>query len=47
MVEEIKNKIDDAGLITLDVSDLMVSGKRKELDLSIFLDQGLVQLIKY
>lgn len=42
MVEEIKNKIDDAGLITLDVSDLMVSGKREELDLSIFLDQGLI-----
>lgn len=38
----IKNKVDDAGLVTLDVSTLVVPGKRTELDLSIWLDGGLV-----
>ena len=42
MTTEIKNKIDDAGLVTLDVSTLIISGKRIELDLSIWLDEGLV-----
>lgn len=42
MTATIKNKIDAAGLITLDVSSLVISGKRKELDLSIFLEEGLV-----
>jgi len=42
MTDKIKNKIDEAGLLTLDVSTLIIGGKRKELDLSIFLEEGLI-----
>ena len=42
MTEEIKNKIDDAGLVVLDVLSLVPSGERKELDLAMWLDDGLI-----
>ena len=42
MTRKIKNKIDDAGLITLDVLSLIPVGERKELDLAIWLDDGLI-----
>jgi len=42
MADTIKNKIDEAGLLTLDVSTLVVQGERKELDLLIFLDEGMI-----
>lgn len=42
MTAAIKNKIDEAGLVTLDVSELVITGDRKELDLSVFLDEGLI-----
>jgi len=42
MTGKIKNKIDDAGLVVLDVLSLVPVGGRKELDLAIFLDDGLI-----
>jgi hypothetical protein len=42
MDNEIVNKIDKAGLITLDLNDFMVPGKRVGLDLVDWLDDGLI-----
>jgi len=39
---EIKNKIKDAGLVTLDITELYIKGVRKEIDLSIFLNEDLI-----
>jgi hypothetical protein len=42
MTGTINNKVDAAGLITLDVSSLQVSGKRFHLDLAGWLENGLI-----
>ncbi len=42
MVKEIKNKISEAGLITLDVSGVVPVGRRAELDLARWLDNELI-----
>ena len=42
MAEEIKNKINEAGLITLDVSSLMPVCPQKSIDLVNFLDNELI-----
>ena len=35
---EIVNRVDAAGLITIDIADLIVVGPRKKIDLSDWLD---------
>ena len=42
MDKEIVNKVDKAGLITLDLNDFIVPGKRVGLDLVDWLDDGLI-----
>ena len=39
---EIVNRVEDAGLITLDLQDFVVPGKRSELDLAEWLDDGMI-----
>jgi len=39
---EIKNKIEDAGLVILDITELHIKGVRKEIDLSVFLNEDLI-----
>ena len=39
---EIVNRVDAAGLITIDIADLIVVGPRKKIDLSDWLDEGLI-----
>ena len=39
---EIVNKVEDAGLITLDLQDFIVPGNRSELDLAEWLDDGMI-----
>ena len=38
----IKNKIEDAGLVILDITELHIKGVRKEIDLSVFLNEDLI-----
>ena len=42
MAHEIINKIDKAGLITLDVQSLIPNGQRKVVDLIDWLDEGQI-----
>jgi len=39
---EIINKIEDAGLVTLDLQDFIKPGRRAELDLAEWLENGLI-----
>ena len=39
---EIINKVESAGLITLDLEDFIVPGNRSELDLVEWLDDGFI-----
>lgn len=39
---KIVNKVDAAGLITVDMVDLLVVGPRKKIDLADFLEEGLI-----
>ena len=39
---EIVNKVENAGLITLDLQDFIVPGNRSELDLAEWLDDGMI-----
>ena len=42
MTGEIKNRVADSKLITLDLEDFYPSGKRLEVDISQFLFQGII-----
>ena len=42
MIKKIKNKIDDAKLITLDINLLKPTNKVSEIDLANWLDEGLI-----
>ena len=42
MVDEIKNRVANSSLITVDLEDFYPKGKRLEIDISIFLFQGLL-----
>ena len=39
---EIVNKVEEAGLITLDLQNFIVPGNRSELDLAEWLDDGMI-----
>lgn len=42
MVDEIKNRVANSNLITVDLEDFYPKGKRLEVDISMFLFQGLL-----
>jgi len=41
-MEEIKNKIDESGLIQLDLQDFIAKGERVVIDLKDFLYEGVM-----
>ena len=42
MIDEIKNRVANSNLITVDLEDFYPKGKRLEVDISMFLFQGLL-----